>query len=97
MTFFLKCEPFLPAADSHYTTGENAQEEIIMDKFLPKNEHAIERVVRIVVGIGALSLVFIGPKTLFGLIGIVPLLTGVMGSCPAYTLIGFSTWKASES
>ena len=62
-----------------------------MEKFLPKNEATIERVLRVVVGLGALSLVFVGPHSLFGLIGLVPLATGLLGSCPLYTAFGIST------
>jgi hypothetical protein len=58
---------------------------------LPTNEHPVERAVRVLIGIGLLSLVFVGPKTMWGLIGIVPILTGLIGSCPLYTLIGIST------
>jgi len=60
-------------------------------KALPVNEHNIERAVRVLLGIGLLSLVFVGPKTLWGLIGIVPLVTGLIGSCPLYTVLGVST------
>jgi hypothetical protein len=60
-------------------------------KVLPVNEHNIERVVRVLLGVGLLSLVFVGPQTLWGLIGIVPLATGLIGSCPLYTALGIST------
>lgn len=60
---------------------------------MKKNIHDIERIIRIVLGIAVLSLVFIGPKTLWGLIGILPILTGLIGWCPPYHLIGFSTCK----
>lgn len=63
---------------------------------LPKNEHPVERVVRVVAGLGLLSLVFVGPKTMWGLIGIVPILTGAIGSCPLYTLFGFSTCPTKD-
>lgn len=43
------------------------------------------------VGLGLLSLTVVGPKTLWGLVGLVPLLTGLLGSCPLYTVVGFST------
>lgn len=62
-----------------------------MNKILPQNEHSIERAVRIVLGLVLLSLTFVGPHTLWGLVGIVPLLTGAIGSCPLYTLFGFSS------
>ena len=61
---------------------------------LPLNEHPIERGLRVVLGLGLLSLLVIGPVPgwgLAGLIGIVPIATGLLGSCPLYTLFGFST------
>ncbi len=62
-------------------------------KLLPANEHSIERVIRVVLGLGILSLVFIGPQTMWGLLGVIPLATGAIGSCPVYTLLGISTCK----
>jgi hypothetical protein len=62
-----------------------------MDKFLPRNEHAVERALRVVIGIGLLAIVFVGPKTPWGWLGIIPLFTGLVGSCPLYTLCGFSS------
>jgi len=58
---------------------------------MTKNEGTIDRVLRVVVGAGVLSLVFVGPQTAWGWIGIVPLLTGIVGYCPAYSLLGIST------
>lgn len=58
---------------------------------LPRNEHNVERFLRVVVGLALLSLVFVGPRSLWGLVGVVPLLTGALGSCPIYTIFGFST------
>ncbi|MBF0432099.1 MAG: DUF2892 domain-containing protein [Fibrobacteria bacterium] len=55
------------------------------------NVHKVERVARILVGITLLSLVFIGPKSFWGLIGLVPLATGLIGNCPLYSMLGFST------
>lgn len=68
-----------------------------MMSLFPRNEHTIERVVRVVLGIVILSLVFVGPATLWGLLGVVPLLTGLLGSCPLYTLFGISTCKRQVS
>lgn len=62
-----------------------------MANLLPRNEHAIDRGLRIALGLALLALVFVGPKTLWGLVGLVPLTTGLLGSCPAYTLLGVST------
>jgi hypothetical protein len=67
---------------------------------LPTNEHPIERAVRVVLGLGLLSLLAVGPVPgwgLAGLIGLVPLATGVMGSCPIYTMVGFSTAPKSQA
>lgn len=66
-------------------------------RILPTNEHPVERVVRVLLGVGLLSLVFVGPKTMWGLIGIVPILTGLLGSCPLYTVLGFSTCPMKRS
>jgi hypothetical protein len=65
-----------------------------MNKLFPSNEHPIERVLRVIVGVALLGMVFVGPQSLWGIVGVVPLLTGLLGSCPAYTLLGFSTCKA---
>jgi len=62
-----------------------------MKNFLVVTEHPIERVLRVVVGLVLLSLVFVGPKTPWGWIGLVLLVTGATGLCPLYTLLGIST------
>ena len=62
-----------------------------MKNFLLVTEHPIERVVRTLVGIAVLSLVFLGPKSPWGWLGLIPLLTGLTGLCPLYTLLGIST------
>jgi hypothetical protein len=64
---------------------------LTMISFTTVNEHPIERIVRVVAGLGGLSLVFFGPKTPWGYIGILPLLTGAFGICPLYSLLGIST------
>lgn len=60
------------------------------------NEGSVDRVVRIVIGLGLISLAFFGPRTAWGWIGIVPLLTGVVGWCPAYSLLGVSTCRSAN-
>ena len=62
-----------------------------MKDFLAITEHPAERVLRVLVGLALISLVFVGPKTPWGWIGIVPILTGASGLCPLYTLLGIST------
>ena len=59
--------------------------------FFAVNEHPVERVVRITVGVGLLAMAFVGPKTPWGFLGIVPLATGLLGNCPLYSVLGFST------
>jgi hypothetical protein len=56
-----------------------------------KNEGNIDRGFRVIVGVGLLSLVFVGPQTAWGYVGIVPLLTGLVGYCPLYSLLGINT------
>lgn len=65
------------------------------DRLLPTNEHPAERVIRVILGVALLSLVVVGPHSLLGLIGLVPLATGVLGSCPIYTVLGLSTCKVT--
>ena len=60
---------------------------------MPCNEGTIDRLLRVLVGIGLIALTQVGPQTPWGWIGVVPLLTGLVGFCPAYTLLGLSTCK----
>ncbi|HET8931907.1 MAG TPA: DUF2892 domain-containing protein [Polyangiales bacterium] len=64
-----------------------------MTKLFPKNEHLLDRSIRIAGGILILMLAFVGPKTAWGYLGFVPILTGMLGSCPLYTLFGISTCR----
>lgn len=50
-----------------------------------------DRLLRIVAGIILIALVFVGPKTPLGWIGLVPLVTGLFRWCPAYRLLGINT------
>ena len=56
-----------------------------------KNEGTIDRTLRIIAGAALVSLVFVGPETPWGWIGLVPLVTGLVGNCPVYSLLGIST------
>ena len=58
---------------------------------MPVNEGTIDRTLRVVLGLALLSLAFVGPRTPWGYLGLVPLLTGALGSCPIYAVLGFST------
>ncbi len=61
-----------------------------------KNEGTLDRVIRVVLGLALLSLTFVGPATPWGLVGIVPLLTGTVGFCPLYRLFGLDTRGAEQ-
>ncbi|MCA8891499.1 DUF2892 domain-containing protein [Hyphomonas sp.] len=57
------------------------------------NEGTIDRVLRVLVGLALIAIVFVGPQTPWGWIGLVPLLTGLAGTCPVYTILGIRTCK----
>jgi hypothetical protein len=57
------------------------------------NVGGVDRLARAVLGIVLLSLVFVGPKSLWGLIGLIPLATAVLGWCPLYVPLGLSTCR----
>jgi hypothetical protein len=63
---------------------------------MKKNVGFAERVVRVVLGLAVLSMAFIGPKSSWAYLGIIPLVTGLMAWCPPYTLFGFSTCKTCK-
>jgi hypothetical protein len=64
---------------------------------MERNEGTIDRALRIIAGLGILSLVFVGPQTPWGWIGLVPLLTGLVGVCPVYSILGIRTCPAPKS
>jgi len=57
------------------------------------NVGSIDKVLRIVIGLGLLSLIFIleGNQRWLGLIGIVPITTALMGWCPLYAILGINS------
>ncbi len=61
------------------------------------NEGALDRTVRIVAGLAILSLAFVGPKTPWAYLGLIPLLTGLVGICPLYSLLGVNTCPVSKA
>ncbi len=62
-----------------------------------KNEGLIDRIIRIILGATLLGLALAGPQTPWGWIGIVPLLTGIIGFCPLYRVIGLNTNGAGQT
>lgn len=67
---------------------------------LKTNEGTIDRALRIIVGVVLLAMFFLYPDAswrYWTLIGIVPLLTGLIGSCPLYSILGVSTCPMKKS
>ena len=61
------------------------------------NVGTLDRIARIVVGLVLLSLIFVGPKSLWGLVGLVLLVTGILKWCPLYSVFGLSTCPMGKS
>lgn len=59
-----------------------------------RNVGPLDRSIRVILGLGLLAIVFTGPETMWGYLGLIPLLTGISGYCPLYSLLGWSTRKA---
>ncbi len=55
------------------------------------NVGGIDRIARIVIGLVLIALAATGTVGAWGWIGLVPLLTGAVGLCPAYPLLGMNT------
>lgn len=63
---------------------------------LKRNESNLDRILRVVAGLVLISLVFVGPMTVLGWVGLVPLITGLVGSCPIYNLLGLNTKSSAQ-
>jgi hypothetical protein len=61
-----------------------------------KNVGNTERLIRFVVGAILVALVFVGPQTPFGWIGLVLIFTAVVGWCPPYAILGINTCKMKK-
>jgi hypothetical protein len=62
-----------------------------MNASLLPDESSYDRTIRVALGLALIALVFVGPKSLCGWLGIVPLLPGMLGSCPLYRALAVST------
>ena len=60
------------------------------------NVGGIDKVLRIIVGLGLVGATLAGAIGPWGYIGVVPLLTGLVGWCPAYLLFGLKTCPAKK-
>ncbi len=63
---------------------------------MQQNVGSVDRTIRIVAGLVLIALVFVGPQTPWGWIGIIPLATAFMSWCPLYSLLGMRTSAADE-
>lgn len=61
------------------------------------NVGTVDRVIRGLVGVLLILMVFVGPQTPWGWIGIIPLVTAIVGFCPAYKIFGLSTCPTAKS
>jgi hypothetical protein len=61
------------------------------------NVGGIDRVLRIAVGVVLIGLVAMGQIGWWGWLGVVPLATGLIGWCPPYAMLGFSTCKTRKA
>ncbi|MBE7366021.1 YgaP family membrane protein [Ramlibacter pallidus] len=61
------------------------------------NVGTVDRALRILAGLVLLALVATQVIGLWGLVGLVPLLTGLLGFCPLYTVLGIRTCPASTA
>ena len=59
------------------------------------NVGGIDRILRIIVGIALIALAVTGTVGWWGWIGVIPLATGLIGTCPAYRLLGMSSCPVS--
>ena len=66
------------------------------EKTMNKNVGGIDRILRIVVGIALIALAATGTVGLWGYIGVLPLLTGLVGWCPPYAIFGWNTCKNKQ-
>jgi uncharacterized membrane protein YfcA len=58
---------------------------------MTKNVGGIDRSLRIIVGLGLIAAAVTGTIGVWGYVGVVPLLTGLIGWCPPYAILGFNT------
>lgn len=63
---------------------------------MTRNMGSADRAIRAIIGVVLIALVFIGPQTVWGWVGIIPIATALMGNCPAYSLVGIKTCKNSN-
>lgn len=68
-----------------------------MASFFGVNEHPVERMARVALGLVLVGLAIMGTVGAWGYIGMVPILTGAAGTCPLYSVLGISTCPVKKS
>ena len=63
---------------------------------MTKNEGTVDRALRVVAGLALIGLAATNTVGAWGYIGIVPLLTGAVGMCPVYSLLGINTCPMNQ-
>jgi hypothetical protein len=61
------------------------------------NEATWDRMLRVLIGLLILAFVFVGPQSPWGFLGLVPLVTGVLGHCVVYDLLGISSRRRRDA
>ncbi|MDQ6957951.1 MAG: DUF2892 domain-containing protein [Mariprofundaceae bacterium] len=61
------------------------------------NVGTIDKVLRVIIGAALISLVFVGPQTPWGWIGVIPIVTALVSFCPLYAILGIKTCKVAQT
>lgn len=77
----------------HERCKQTSQEKRVM----PNNTASWDRIVRVIAGLLLVSLVFVGPQTPFGWLGLIFVVTGAVGFCPLYRIFGISTCPVNKT
>lgn len=57
------------------------------------NVGGLDRILRIIVGVFLIAMVFVGPQTPWGWLGVIPLATGFFSTCPLYSVLGINSCR----
>ena len=61
-----------------------------------KNEGSLDRAVRVVAGLALIGLAATNTVGMWGYVGVVPLVTGAIGMCPLYSILGLNTCPMNQ-
>ena len=64
---------------------------------MTKNEGTLDRTLRVAAGLALIALAWSGTIGAWGWIGLVPLVTGAVGWCPLYSMLGIRTCPVPRS